>query len=451
MENNYVGRKHSPYVLMFSIVLMYLFVNNLWFWAQQPGAPNLLADASEWRTYFGQGDAGSYLMVALDLVGDFSIASDNRWALQLWPPGMPILEWIIILVFGPKSITLALAFLTSALWSTVIVLFFKEVADRLANFNKGFSSLSVIIVFTLLPVFTWTGQSFLFNSEPIGLALFSIAIIKLWPILVLEDSHGRRYLKQYVQSGFFIGAASYFRAPFFLLGIVIMVVLLIHKVITYNWMRMRKRTIAPHFGSAVLLSASFCIVVAPWLIISSNTIRPGIISWTQSDDLGTRAWINKSDPSTPAWYASSGPGWACDIAPKECAQLLLETPGNEVLQKLAIRAIVYEPLKFISNRAEYFFRASFIPISGTATLLESLLNLITITFLPVAFFLQLVRRKFLASTMVLVMVVALILPPTLYHFEPRYLGPMKFFGVLLLMEEITRQIGLKSKKTCPKS
>ena len=449
MKKFFIGFWSDPFVSLFLIVFVYLFINNLWFWAQQPGVPDLLSNASQWRTYFGQGDAGSYLMVARDLVGDLSVDVNNRWALQLWPPGMPFLEYAIISLFGAQAVVLALACLTSALWSSVFVLFLRQSCIQSRNLKKIMMAALILFVFPQLPVFPWTGQYFLFNSEPIGLALFSIAVIKLWPMLVSNDTDEVHNLKRWAEVGLLVGVASYFRAPFFPLGPVIFSVLLLHNIVTFNWRRLLKTSLTRHFGAAVIFASSFCVTVAPWLIVSANSVRPGFISWTKPDDMGIRAWTNKSDPTTPSWYASSGPGWACDIAPEECIRLRSETLGNQVLQKQAIRAIINEPVQFISNRSKYFFRATFIPISGTATLLEAILNFSSTAFLPVVFLIELTRRKFLAAMMVLFISAALLVPPSLYHFEPRYIAPLKILGGLLLIQEFIRQKNLRSKEVNP--
>src|SRR5690606_37907588 len=70
---------------------------------------------------WGAGDAGSYLTGALALLENGTMQGEQAWILQLWPPGMVVLDAVVV-GWSPLPFAVTIALLTAVAWGLTLAL-----------------------------------------------------------------------------------------------------------------------------------------------------------------------------------------------------------------------------------------------------------------------------------------------------------------------------------------
>jgi len=394
----------------------------------------LTENPEKMRELFGLSDAGSYLGAALQLTEDGFLDSGSNWIMNLWPPGMVILDaFLLRYIHNYIPFGVALMSLTALVWY-VVLLGFALALHRIWGFLFTLGFITVVVL--LSPIHGYVLGYWVFYADGLGAAFFLGFLIFLtkaivsrsWKVLVATS----------LLSGLCLSCAAYLRAAYHPIQYVIMVVLVTVVLRLLVLLRGNRAQLTWHALQSPLALLIVLVVMfsltTPWLEFAQGRFRDQRVWVVTGDGFIRGSWANRSE--SPSFLR--GVGFACELAPKRCAEIReLEKQGDlgtKFYQREMISVAVRNPIQFITDRWNFFFE-SWKESDAVQSLILALLFIWT-QVLAV----RLLIRGQLVALLWLLTPLALVLPSLIGHFEIRYLLPIKllFLSAPFLQLSLTR-------------
>lgn len=403
----------------------------------------LYADPIKMREKFGGSDAGSYLSAAISVDLNNSLDPETtQWVIAFWPPGMLVLEALILrflqndLYFG-----VVLGALTALAWGCLLG-YVGIVVHKL--FGKLLAILLLVFVVSVGPIPNWILDDGLFYADGFGTLFFLAALTFLF--LSQKENYVRsRKLSYGVLAGISFALSAYFRATFInalyvllATGIACLVIFILLKIRRNSCQHLTQ--IKHSIEAAVVFfiaAAAMFICVDPWMTYKEE-IR-GTREWSVvGDSFIGGMWVDRDEQ--PSFLSSGGIGWACEIDPDKCAELndlKLTQPTLDITHKQLSEAMLValkNPGEYILDRGKFIGTAWIsLGYGSLANVLNHPLSALNLVGL-VGFFVILIKR-FVRGWPLLLSVSAiyltLLIPLLIGHLEIRYLLPFKLLPLLL--------------------
>jgi len=419
------------------------------------------ASMPQFLAALGGGDAGSYTTIAYDLL-DGQIQDENRWILNLWPPGVPFLLWLIMVVNGGALPIVPFVVITGVLWAAALTLLSALLIRRRAFLMLGLFALAWLFG----PLLTgWTVHRGAISSDGISAALTVILAAGL--LLIgepeFENVRGWRRHLYFGGIGLLLGVLCLFRVTwlFAILASSAALVLYISFRALIRAARRRRGRDAPRPLARTLpwvaALVGFAIVVVPWTAVVGRVIHPGNYSWSQGEYQWAQTWMNDEQLAAipyARFLIDGEVNWACDLDPMQCAQLeadesARDTPydgqGEHSFTDFARRAIltaVGNPVPFIGSRSATTF-VTWMSVPGDRVGAWSSVPFGIVSLLAFVSALVLLVRDSVrgrsGAFLLLMLAGANLGMIWLSHFETRYLMPLQTIGLVVVAVVVSRQ------------
>lgn len=418
------------------------------------------ASVPELLAMLGGSDAGSYTTIAYDFL-DGRIEDQNRWILNLWPPGVPFILWLIMLVNGGVMPIAAFVVITGLVWSAALALLAWLLVRRRAYFVLALFSLAWL----LSPLLTgWVVQRGAISSDGISAALTAVLALALLYIGEPEFDRvkgARRYL-YFGGMGLLLGTLCLFRVTWLFAIIASAAALVLFIVVRALSRTVRRRSRA---GAAprpfartlpwVAAAVGFAIIVVPWTGVVGRVIHPGNYSWSLGEYQLAQAWMSDERlTSMNAQFLVDGEvNFACDLDPKRCAQIeaaeiATGTPysgkGTHTFAQFGMSATftaVANPIPFVGARSATTFVTWMStpgePVGSWGNVPFGIVSLFAFLGSIVLLVWQSARGR--SSAFFLLMLTGANLGLIwLSHFETRYLLPLQVIGLVVVAAYTSR-------------
>ena len=414
------------------------------------------ASANELITIFGGGDSGAYLSAARDLVQNGRFTDESINVFYFWPPGMAWLEGTSWSIFGEYSVGVVIGATSSILLSLTYCTFLVMLKGK--YYVPGL--LFALFTISSTPIESYILDHGIFYAEGISLCLALLSIFALLSTINLQRSF-IVVLSIGGLSGALMAAAAYFRTTYYPIRAVFAVLATFMFVKFMVTSIKNKRLdlfllpkVASIFAAFVMMSA----LTIPWLDYREKIVPGGDREWTVSAFHFQRAWIDRDDPELPVWYSQAGPGVACTIDPQQCSEIEvklgpLSSLSLSDLTVPTIKAIANNPMSFLSDRLTYISRGWFGSEIGGSDLgrdpeiMQGLIYLMAV-FTTLYYSVYKALRKSGNELLLIVPLglLALLAPFAIIHIEPRYLIPLKIWGLLAFTSASILELQRKRQK-----
>lgn len=379
----------------------------------------LTEDPEKMRELFGLSDAGSYLGAALQLTRDGFLEAGNNWIMNLWPPGMVIVDaFLLKYIHNYVPFGVALMSLTAMVWYVVLFVFCHAVY-RMWGFLSALGFITLVVL--LSPIRGYVLGYWVFYADGLGVAFFLGFLVFLTKALFSES--WKVLAANSLFSGVCLALAAYLRAAYHPIQYVLVVVLVAVLLrFTVLWQSGRNRLVwaeirAP-LALLIVLTSMFSLTT-PWLEFAEGRFREQRVWVVTGDGFIRGSWANRNE--APSFLR--GVGFACELAPERCAEIReLEKQGDlgtNFYQREMISVAARNPTQFAADRWNFFFESW---KEGDAA--QSLLLALLFIWTQVLAIRLLIRGQ-LAALLWILTPVALVLPSIIGHFEIRYLLPIK--------------------------
>lgn len=354
---------------------------------------------SDVRQSWGSSDAGSYLQAALSLHDSGTIPEEDRWILNLWPPGMVWLNLALVTLSENFGIPFLVQSLFVNAWALAIVTtkIFTILVEKGRALWAGF-----ITAFLLSSSITQFGTNYIGMSDSLAACLVVLSGIYLFEWVSLNEE--RVVSNRLLKAAFALGFAMYLRVTVDTFALLMVIFLLlwvatqwiIKFLVPRNAGRSPKRNVA---GLAFVLGVSQLLTL-PWRFFVGTVYRPGDFRWsTASDYYGPYKWIptERFESWEAGWLIEGHANFACLNDPEQCHainqdELLAESPfsggpsgayttGEHNL--LAIQSFLESPSPYVVERLSILAQGFVAPVGapvGTVSAFETVALLLL--FLP---------------------------------------------------------------------
>lgn len=385
---------------------------------------------------FGYSDAGSYLKTALELASQDEIPKSSFWIINLWPPGMPALEAVLLKV-SAENFGVVYAATIAFLWSVLILIFTLRVL-REFGYLKAFGSASLLMLTS--PLQSWILGNGIFYAEGVSVAAYIFGLI----CVVLASEGGSSATKKstwMILSGCSIAISAYFRSTFSTLELV-MVLWVIFAAIALIFPRIlsKFKVTRARAGSDLKKIIVGLVVVAtlmePWFQFTTNEIR-GVRAWSVvSGNFVRGAWAQRS--VSPDFLKEGGYGWACELNVKLCAEISNFESSTGTLYPLTdlvkslVLTVLANPVAYLVDRFHFIGLGWFSDDAsmGTLSIISGIVLLAGFCAVIWLCFEGAFKRS-INLLLVPLFSFALLLPCFIGHVEPRYFIPLKLSTVIL--------------------
>lgn len=413
------------------------------------------ASPQDLLTVIGFSDSGNYLRGAIDLQ-DLAIGEDNIWIFNLWPPGQMLLLAIVIKFGFPPVFSLMIIF--AFLWSVIGAAIFLK-----ASSTKIWYALVpcvLILWFTDSPFVGWNQSVGVLGSDGIGaatLCLLYIYLSNLWK-KVCEGTAFNPWMSGFIVSAI-LSFLSHLRVIFLFSIVFSLALIVFKKVLELGGQRISK----PHGRSLSLnpfrvhlnrkttllltILIVFSVSLTPFTIVHfQNT---GSISWASGGDYQwAQRWMTDEylTKNNAGFLVDGGANWACEIDPVECKVIQKSEFGTQnpysgfnsydfpKFRNLAFLSIFHNPVGFLENRitliGKSFTSDAGAPVGSNGNLLRGFIFLLIYLYLVIKGFIKL-RRLDEFELFTLLMLVGLLAPLLVAHFETRYLIPVQALSLVV--------------------
>jgi hypothetical protein len=385
---------------------------------------------------FGFSDAGSYLKAAIELQNLGGLTTDKFWVLNLWPPGMVLLNAGLIQLFG-DGFGVAYGLLTVFVWTTLLSAFGLRLLKRFGSI-AAFASSALILVSS--PMQMWILGTGLFYAEGFSTAAYLAGLIL---IIKSSDTRDRKTLLGYgVFAGTAFAAAAYFRSTFSLIEPALLLFAAIFSILfllsryssTLRNMRSVLAKSSLSFGSAWI---AMFVLMEPWLRFTELAIRPELRTWSVvSGGFFRGAWTERSEMAD--FLAAGGVGWACKIDPLFCEEVReYEASTGQLfpIQEIAVATVKTAALnldEYLLDRLDFISAGWFSSEGsmGTPSILWGVILLLGLACV-LGLAIRLIRIQNYVVIAAIFLSFLLVLPLFVGHVEPRYFIPLKLLIVLI--------------------
>jgi hypothetical protein len=187
----------------------------------------------------------------------------------------------------------------------------------------------------------------------------------------------------------------------------------------------------------------------------AKLVATGTVSWSNSDYVWAQPWMSEDylRVNNADFLADGGANWACEIDPLACDQIyklesVAENPFSgfgkhtfSEFRNLALLSIIENPLTFSQNRLKYTFRAYTSGAGSPVGLSDNYIKGIIFLFLylylitkTIINWRKLDELELFGSTML----VGLLVPILVSHFETRYLMPIQALTLVLIVYQLQK-------------
>jgi hypothetical protein len=413
----------------------------------------LTASAEDFLRQFPDGDISYQLKFAVDFVRDGSISA---WVLNLWPPGMPGLNILIIGLTGTSYYTLKMMSLSALLYAFASYLVYRSL-------GCGRFSPAAMLACALPMLYMSFQKSIFVNLQIFSTDYYCFMLLAVLLSLLFNDdavSFRRLALMAIV-----LAALAYFRSFYFIFIKLLTVWSMLALAGWCGWgilTRCCKTTLRKVVQSKLVMSLGVLLLITwalmlPWIIVLKIEDRP--FDWTVTDQAWAAQWRN----DLPSFLV--GLNTPCIIEKDVCEQLMpfqyadtWAPPklGSDFYKRLSIVTFVSHPLKWYGEKAKWFEHFWFDDygiiqnrtVSKLTRYVQSAGYLQSFGLLVVSLFLALSavvrcannishRRPLLENNgfyfLFLLFFTYNVMVFTFVHFEPRYSIPLKLATFLFLM------------------
>jgi hypothetical protein len=427
------------------------------------------ASPQELLPVLGFSDSGNYLRGAIDLQ-DLVIGADNRWIFNLWPPGQMLLLAILIKFGLPPVLTLMIVF--AFLWSVIGAVIFLKASS--VKFWYALVPYVLILWFTDSPFVGWNQSEGALGTDGIGAAVLCLLFI-YFSILWRKVSQGSAF-NPWI-SGFAVSTTLSFLSHLriiFLFSIIFsfMMVLAVRivKQLPKNISKSRvenpsfdKFRVHPTQKTKLLLITlmTFSVSLVPFTLYKSQITDS--ISWSNSDYQWAQRWMTDEylTKNNAGFLVDGGANWACEIDPARCEviqknELRAQNPYSGFnsydfaeFRNLAFISIFRNPVGFLENRITVLGKAftgdAGAAVGSNSNLFRGVIFLLMYIYLVVRGVTRL-RRLDEFELFTLFMLVGLVAPLFVAHFETRYLMPVQAFTLVVFTFHIASVNGRVTAK-----
>lgn len=412
------------------------------------------ASPQELLPVLGFSDSGNYLRGAIDLQ-DLVIGADNLWIFNLWPPGQMLLLAIVIKLGLPPVLTLMIVF--AFLWSIIGAVIFLKASS--AKIWYALVPFILILWFTDSPFVGWNQLEGALGTDGIGAAVLCLLFI-YFSVLWRKVSQGTA-LNPWI-SGVAVSATlsflSHLRIIFlfsitfsFILVLAVSIVKQLSKNVS-KWSAENSSldkfrvNFTQKTKLLLIIAMTFSVSLVPFTLYKSQITDS--ISWSNSDYQWAQRWMTDEylTKNNAGFLVDGGANWACKIDPARCeviqkSELRAQNPYSGFnsydfaeFRNLAFISIFRNPVGFLENRitglGKAFTGDAGAAVGSNTNLLRGVIFLLMYIYLLARGIVRL-RRLDEFELFTLLMLVGLVAPLFVAHFETRYLMPVQAFTLVV--------------------
>ena len=396
------------------------------------------------RKILGGLDAGSYMQGGLSLAEGTFRDPSNNFIWELWPPGMSLMNFLIIKVLGTNSSPLLI-------WSLIASLVTALLTYMLIGFLQNQIKIFQIFGLTLIAIL-------LISSATQGW-LLDQGIMYAEGLTVLGLFSSLYFMGKYLEgnkpvhlaiSGIALSLAVFMRsinlAIIYLLFASVFILLLVRTVQVLFRSRGKEITVVK-VGVLTTLTAVPILLMSIWMIFRATWIPNLQFQWvTSAANSWKWYWMRDSDFKGTGWEIVAGiDNWACQIDKAVCAKIYAAPDTNWDYQGLSIQAIFSNPISFMIERIPNFWdywvlngRWLYPPqsrIPASVSLAEGILFL-CIFLLALFSITRIMNRSYEIALLQLALLFGNLLPLLIYHLEGRYFLPIKLVAVFIILQNL---------------
>jgi len=419
--------------------------------------------ARDYIAFFDGGDQASYVRGGMVLAGmEGGLPSEvtkgftemsyygrvkllgTTW-LSLWPPGMPVINSLPLLFNTDAPLGLAQIILMAVFWAMA----FAVVVGFLAMRMRVVAVAAWPFVVMAFPLF----YSYFFRYGVMLTETFASAFMVMG-FSFLFYAYYRHYSRTaMLLAGLFFAASSFMRAQMFPASIGLTALL----IIAY-WIKRRRGTVEAQSclsGAAIVFfMIGLYLPIGGYMAINHGRLFGAGNMW---EDTYKFAPYPEAGPAN--YVVLGGSRGACELDLKECDRIRqgieAGTVNNNDARAATIKAILQHPIAFTSYKLPIVWRYWFAESGFSAPVVTTYRtdNAIILTLLLVGFGIFIVQRRWLPLSLGLAVCALIIAPPFVFHFEIRYLFPIKayalFLPLWLLLAAGGRQPPLPPRQSSP--
>ncbi|WP_157981682.1 hypothetical protein [Protaetiibacter intestinalis] len=402
----------------------------------------------------GGSDSGSYTTLAYDYL-DGTVDASNRWILNLWPPGVPFLLWVIMSVNGGALPIVPMLVITGIVWAAALALLAAVLIGRRAFVTLGLFSLAWLAS----PLLTgWTIHNGAISSDGISAGLTAILALGIYLTSQPEFAgirRGRR-LRYFGGLGLLLGLLCLLRVTWLFAALAALAALGVYLLIRTIVRTTRRRTPdapAPlrHLTQWGVFLVGFGLVTSSWTIALGTYVHPGSYSWSSGDYQWAQLWMDdeRLESYNARFLIDGEANWACDIDRAQCAELERVEVGKadgspydgngpttfSTFQRYALTTAITHPGPFIAMRSattvEAWFAVPGDPVSSWTSVPFGALSLLTFLAAIVILAIDSIRGRS-GPFLLLMLAGAHLAMIWLTHFETRYMMTFQVIGLVVI-------------------
>ena len=396
------------------------------------------------RKILGGLDAGSYMQGGLSLAEGTFRDPSNNFIWELWPPGMSLMNFLIIKVLGTNSSPLLI---WSLIASLVTALLTYMLIGFLQNQIKIFQIFGLTLIAILLISSATQGwlldQGIMYGEGLTVLGLFS----SLYFMGKYLEANKPVHL---AVSGIALSLAVFMRSinlAIIYLLFASVIILLIVKTAQVLLKSKGKEITVVKVGTLSALTAVPILLMSIWMLFRSTWIPNLQFQWvTSAANSWKWYWMRDSDFKGTGWEIVAGiDNWACQIDKAVCAKIYAAPDTNWDYQGLSIQAIFNNPISFMVERIPNFWdywvlngRWLYPPqsrIPASVSLAEGILFLCIFLFALFSIT-RIMNRSYEIALLQLAILFGNFLPLLIYHLEGRYFLPIKLVAVFIILQNL---------------
>ena len=295
------------------------------------------------RESYGQGDAGSYLDVALTLSKFRGISPEQYFYIHTWAPGQPIFLALLIFLTNFGIPIFILAFVINIFFW----LLFPFIVDRTtSNLPAKLIFHFFYITFLLSSDMQWMIHSGLLYSEGLSNIFFVYSFYLTFNFIMRNKLTARRILLISI----LISASMLIRYTLengYVLTIFVLLVFLFYSFIS------KKEKYTYIFARLIAIFLIAFLITVPWRIINKYKYDMDTFALSNTSSWSAYGiWLPDSDPVAMYW-APYGGNWACRVDPIKCAEINskgLTNYDSRFFYGEAIKSAIINPIKFFKER-----------------------------------------------------------------------------------------------------
>ena len=453
-----VNRRITNHLLVFAFYAITIFfvtfpdLSNL---QSQLGVYNLTLGTtiSEMIEIIKQGDQASYGRVALDIYNHGTVTKASVWALHFWPPVLPLLESLLLRLFGINHpFILSVALITICIWSIVLMLLYSILRTTINRYLALLLPLSVLAFDDFMPYGFRTG---VLTTDSISCAFFCCSFL----VIINAKSHRKKLLMSIV-SGLLMACAALTRVTyefvgnFLLIGSMLALFVKVARLIKAKTMcpGNLKIIIRSQVGYILIAATVFSIALIPYKLHYKSLTGEYALT-AKSSYIWMLQWMTDQElvEIGAGWVSAGLGGMACRVEPDLCKSINAlassKKPDFNRARKyheyrtLALKAFFFNPYKWMKIKLSRFHLYWFSNTSIPSNVFKGLANIALLFFSMFILTIQLLRfvnyKAIVMSYYYLAFLGGCLLPLFIIHYEARYFYPIKMVGIIFTLTLIS--------------